>query len=71
VLRSRFGTRALATELLVVLADLALSRDTIAIRSRISGWRAARELPRQRIPPDVVDRTIGFLESLRLRWAAR
>jgi GT2 family glycosyltransferase len=71
VLGSRVVVRALATELLVVVADMALSRDTVAIRSRISGWRAARELPQQRIPPGVVDPKIGFFESLRLRWAAR
>jgi len=71
VLRSRVVLRALATELVVVLGDMALSRDTVAIRSRLSGWRAARELPRQSVPSGVADRKIGFLESLRLRWAAR
>jgi GT2 family glycosyltransferase len=71
VLRSRAAVRALATELLVVAADLVLSRDTVAVRSRISGWSAARELPRQPVPSGVVERQIGFLESLRLRWAAR
>ena len=47
VLRSRAAVRALATETLVALADTALSRDTVAIRSRISGWRSAGSLPRR------------------------
>jgi N-acetylglucosaminyl-diphospho-decaprenol L-rhamnosyltransferase len=71
VLRSRAVVRALATELLVVAADLALSRDTVAVRSRISGWNAAGALPRQPVPSGVVEREIGFLESLRLRWGSR
>jgi len=71
VLRSRAAVRALATEALVALGDIALSRDTVAIRSRINGWRDAGPLPRRRIPPDAVDPAIGFVESLRLRWAAR
>lgn len=71
VLRSRSAVRALATETLVALADTALSRDTIAIRARISGWRSARSLPRRRVPPGAVDPQIGFVESLRRRWAVR
>jgi GT2 family glycosyltransferase len=71
VLRSRAALRALATETVVAFADMAFSRDTVAIRSRIDGWRQAGPLPRRRVPPDAVDRAIGFVESLRLRWAAR
>jgi N-acetylglucosaminyl-diphospho-decaprenol L-rhamnosyltransferase len=71
VLRSRAAVRALATETLVALGDLALSRDTVALRSRIDGWRYAGSLPRRRVPPGAVDPGIGFVESLRLRWAAR
>jgi GT2 family glycosyltransferase len=71
VLRSRAAVRALATETFVALADSALSRDTVAIRSRISGWRSAGSLPRRRVPPGAVDPRIGFVESLRLRWAVR
>ena len=71
VLRGRAAVRALATEMLVALGDLALSRDTVAIRSRINGWRSAGSLPRRRVPPDAVDPTIGFVESLRLRWGVR
>ena len=71
VLRSRAVARALVTESLVAVADMALSRDTVAVRSRISGWRAAGGLPRLTVPPGAVDREIGFVESLRLRWAVR
>jgi len=71
VLRSRAAVRALVTETLVAVADIPLSRDTVAIRSRISGWRDAGSLPRRRVPPSAVDRKIGFVESLRLRWAVR
>jgi N-acetylglucosaminyl-diphospho-decaprenol L-rhamnosyltransferase len=71
VLRSRAVARALATECLVVVADMVLSRDLIAVRSRITGWRAAGELPRLTVPAGAVDREIGFLESLRRRWAVR
>ena len=71
VLRSRAVVRALATEALVVVADMALSRDTVAIHSRISGWRAAGTLPRRSVPPGSVDPEIGLVESLRRRWAVR
>ena len=68
VLRSRHAPRAAATEALVALADLALSRDAAAARGRLAGWRAAAELPRTGFPRDAVDRRIGFVRSLRLRW---
>jgi N-acetylglucosaminyl-diphospho-decaprenol L-rhamnosyltransferase len=71
VLRSRALVRALVTEVLVAIADMALSRDTIAVRSRISGWRCAGGLPRRSVPPGAVDPDIGFVESLRHRWAVR
>jgi GT2 family glycosyltransferase len=71
VLRSRAAVRALATEALVAVADMALSRDTVAVRSRISGWRAAGGLPRRNVPPGALDPEIGFVESLRLRWVLR
>jgi N-acetylglucosaminyl-diphospho-decaprenol L-rhamnosyltransferase len=71
VLRSRSFVRALVTEALVSTADVALSRDTIAVRSRIKGWRSAGRLPRRAVPPGAVDPDIGFVESLRLRWAGR
>jgi GT2 family glycosyltransferase len=71
VLRSRALVRAIVTEALVVIADMVLSRDTVAVRSRIRGWRCAGGLPRRSVPRGAVDPEIGFVESLRLRWAAR
>jgi N-acetylglucosaminyl-diphospho-decaprenol L-rhamnosyltransferase len=71
VMRSRAVLRAFATEALVAIADTALSRDTVAVRSRIEGWRYAGGLPRRTVPPGAVDPDIGFVESLRLRWAVR
>jgi N-acetylglucosaminyl-diphospho-decaprenol L-rhamnosyltransferase len=71
VMRSRAAARALLTESLVAISDMALSRDTVAMRSRLGGWRAAGSLPRLAVPPGAVDREIGFIESLRLRWAVR
>jgi N-acetylglucosaminyl-diphospho-decaprenol L-rhamnosyltransferase len=72
VLRGRAAVRALVTELLVTAADTALSRDTVAARSRIAGWRAAGAVHGDRsVPPGATEPGIGFLESLRLRWASR
>jgi N-acetylglucosaminyl-diphospho-decaprenol L-rhamnosyltransferase len=71
ILRSRSALRALATEAVVAVGDLALSRDTAALRSRISGWRSAGGPPRRSVPPGAVDPEIGFVESLRRRWAVR
>jgi N-acetylglucosaminyl-diphospho-decaprenol L-rhamnosyltransferase len=71
ILSSRAVGRALVTEALVAMADAALSRDTVAVRSRISGWRCAGGLPRRSVPPGAVDPDIGFVESLRLRWAVK
>jgi N-acetylglucosaminyl-diphospho-decaprenol L-rhamnosyltransferase len=71
VMRSRALVRALVTEGIVAMGDTLLSRDTVAIRSRISGWRCAAGLQGRSVPPGTVDPDIGFVESLRLRWAAR
>jgi N-acetylglucosaminyl-diphospho-decaprenol L-rhamnosyltransferase len=69
VLQSHARARAVATEALVSLADLALSRDVAAARGRLAGWRAAAAAEPQRRPPsEAVERHIGFLRSLRLRW---
>ena len=46
VLRSRAGARALLTETAVVAADIALCRDTQALRGRVQGWRAGAGLQR-------------------------
>ena len=71
VLRSRAAIRTVVTEALVVMADMALARDTIALRSRIAGWRAARRVPRREVPHGALDREIGFLQSLRFRWSVK
>ena len=71
VLRSRAALRTVVTDALVVVADLVLSRDTVALRSRVSGWRAAGGLPGRSVPRDAVDREIGFIQSLRLRWSVK
>jgi GT2 family glycosyltransferase len=68
VLRGRSALRALVTEAIVVLGDLAISRDLAALRGRVSGWRAAAGRPRlPNPPPEAVDATISFRESLALR----
>jgi N-acetylglucosaminyl-diphospho-decaprenol L-rhamnosyltransferase len=69
LLRTRYALRVVATELVVCLGDLVLSRDTAAIRGRWSGWRAGRHAdarPSSRTL-EGLDRSIGFLESLRMR----
>jgi N-acetylglucosaminyl-diphospho-decaprenol L-rhamnosyltransferase len=71
ILRSRAAVRTLFTEAVVAMADTAISRDTLAIRSRIRGWRSAAGAPRQSVPPGAIDPDIGLIESLRLRWGAR
>jgi len=68
LLRGRTAPRALATEAVVVLGDLLLSRDLAALRGRLAGWRAGRSRPRLPRPPaECVDRDIGFFDSLALR----
>ena len=68
VLRSRAGARTAATELIVVVGDALISRDLAALGGRIEGWRAARDVPRRPPPPpEALDRSISFLDSIRLR----
>jgi N-acetylglucosaminyl-diphospho-decaprenol L-rhamnosyltransferase len=67
VLRGRFAPRALATEAIVSAGDLVLSRDLVALSSRVRGWREARGLPRHAVPAEGVAYQIGFAESLRRR----
>ena len=68
VLRGAPAVRALVTEAIVVAGDAYLSRDLSALRGRIAGWRAAGGLSRTPWPPpDAIDKTIGFRESLSLR----
>jgi N-acetylglucosaminyl-diphospho-decaprenol L-rhamnosyltransferase len=67
MLRSRAAVRTLVTETLVVVGDLAISRDTAAFRGRLRGWRSARGMTRRSAPADGIDRNIGFMKSLRMR----
>jgi GT2 family glycosyltransferase len=68
LLRGRTAPRTLATETIVVLGDLLISRDLAALQGRIAGWRAGRRVPRLARPPaEAVDQTIGFRDSLALR----
>jgi len=67
VLRSRAALRTLATEAIVVAGDAVLERDTVALRGRVAGWRAAGRRPSQRLPAAGVDDGISFVRSLRLR----
>jgi N-acetylglucosaminyl-diphospho-decaprenol L-rhamnosyltransferase len=68
VLRSRAAPRALATEAIVVLGDLLISRDAAALRGRVEGWRAAARQARRPLPDDgAIDSEISFADSLRLR----
>ena len=68
VLSSRAGARALTTEAAAVLGDaLVFSHDLAALRGRIAGWHAARGLPGNQCPRDIIDSGITFAESVRLR----
>jgi len=68
VLRSRLWLRALAMETVVVLGDLAISRDLAALRGRVAGWRAAADAPRlPTAPAQALDTSIDFRRSLALR----
>lgn len=71
ILRSRRALRTLLTEAIVVGGDLVLSRDLVALRSRIAGWRRARGLAALPLPPtEAIDGRIGLGLSLRLRRGA-
>jgi N-acetylglucosaminyl-diphospho-decaprenol L-rhamnosyltransferase len=68
VLRGRTTPRALVTEAIVVLGDLAISRDLAALRGRLAGWRAAGRQPRLPRPPaEAIEPEIGLRDSLALR----
>jgi len=71
VLRSRAALRALATEAVVVLGDIVISRDLAALGGRVAGWRAGARAPRLRFPPrEAIDTTISCRRSLALRRGA-
>jgi N-acetylglucosaminyl-diphospho-decaprenol L-rhamnosyltransferase len=64
----RAAARTLVTEGIVVLGDALLSHDVSAARGRFAGWRAAKGAGRSPTPPpEAIDETIGFLDSLSLR----
>jgi len=68
---SRRAARAFVTEAIVCIGDAILNHDWAALRGRIAGWKAgASAFPRPAVIPDV-DKTIGFMESLKLRVKAR
>jgi N-acetylglucosaminyl-diphospho-decaprenol L-rhamnosyltransferase len=68
LLRGRTAPRALATEAVVVLGDIAISRDLAALRGRLSGWHAGGRTPRLSPPPaEALDHAITFRDSLALR----
>jgi N-acetylglucosaminyl-diphospho-decaprenol L-rhamnosyltransferase len=67
LLRRRTAPRTLATEAIVVLGDLAISRDLAALTGRLSGWRAGGRAPRLDPPREAIDDSISFGDSLTLR----
>jgi N-acetylglucosaminyl-diphospho-decaprenol L-rhamnosyltransferase len=70
VLHTRAAARALLTETIVAAGDLALSRDTAALRGRLAGWRQAAGQPPLAWPPaETIDRNIGLVDSMRFRRA--
>lgn len=69
--RSRYGLRALVTELIVCAGDLVLTRDLASLRGRWSGWRAGAAAYRRTRSIPGIDASIGFVASLRLRIGDR
>ena len=68
VLRGRTAPRALITEAIVVLGDLALSHDLAALRGRVAGWRAPDQAALTPRPPaEAIEPEIGLRDSLALR----
>lgn len=68
VLRGRYAPWALAVELLVCVGDMVLSRDAAAIRGRVRGWRAGAHADTRLRPTVGVDRGIGVIRSIRMRF---
>ena len=66
---SRFSLRANITEFLVVMSQLIRARDTVGLRGRWAGWKAARGLPARRRPDVGLDESISMGTSLRMRSA--
>jgi N-acetylglucosaminyl-diphospho-decaprenol L-rhamnosyltransferase len=71
VLHGRHALRAVATESIVCVGDLALSRDLASARGRRAGWRAGTHAAKRVGAIPDLDTSIGFLASLRLRIGSR
>ncbi len=70
--KGRLALRSVGTEAIVMVADAVLSRDLAAARGRWAGWSAAAGLSgRQMPPPQVVDHSVGFLQSIDFRLRGR
>lgn len=68
LLRGRRALRVAATEGIVVVGDLLISRDLAATRGRLAGWRAARGLPaRPRPPREALDASMTMRDAIALR----
>lgn len=67
IIRSRSGPRAIVTEVVVGAIRAASSRDLLAARGRLAGWRAGRDVVRRTVPDEGIDRSIGLIKSLRMR----
>jgi N-acetylglucosaminyl-diphospho-decaprenol L-rhamnosyltransferase len=67
VMRGRHAARALATEAVVALSDVVISRDLAALSGRVAGWGSASGLPSRDAPAEALDLLIGMRESLALR----
>jgi N-acetylglucosaminyl-diphospho-decaprenol L-rhamnosyltransferase len=68
LLRGSTALRTLLTEAIVVGGDLLISRDLMALRGRLMGWKAGRARPQLPFPPEEsLDRTINFRRSLAMR----
>jgi N-acetylglucosaminyl-diphospho-decaprenol L-rhamnosyltransferase len=68
LLRRSSALRALATEAIVVIGDLFVSRDLQALRGRLAGWHAGHSATRLPLPPrECLDESISFWSSLAMR----
>jgi N-acetylglucosaminyl-diphospho-decaprenol L-rhamnosyltransferase len=68
LLRGRTALRTLITEAIVVCGDLWISRDLLALRGRLEGWRAGGARPRLPLPPpESLEQGIGLRDSLAMR----
>ena len=64
VLRGRTAPRAVVFEALVVAWGLVRFRTVVPLTARVRGWRAAAG-ERRELPPEAIDRSIGWREAFR------